>query len=903
MLKPVSLLALDEPSVRLASAVQQRVTSATALDDLVQWRAVMGGANVAETVASIHARRQAPDSPLRLRDDVSARELVMLVVSAGGEQRDAVLQLGRDIRALYEMRRLASYFTIEVLCLLPDVAAPDYGAAYSLLKRLAADEAKTFHEVWLLDAINAHRVKFGPLDKALDVYAEAVAGSLLFEPELSGAIPGIHPRGMHPTFSSFGFAELLFDRAAALQRLESRFAAELLTNVLLRPGETNAPAALHAKQLVIGDPFAKPLARIGVDSGQSLFRRFQPKTMVTETTRSADELIAAVRGELKTHRDSVQMQNLDTLAKQSEQTANELAALVTRTVDETLDRDEYDTATRLVEALIDPLPDLRSESDLAPRNLITEIGDGTAALDARLQFAPNVAASSAARKRARELQTLIQEQQVVAESLNAANAASQLAALEHERDHLIVKLPELLFAEEAENNAARNTARENEANRLKDETLAREQRLRELFAQKPHAEEALREALETRRRWCWRQTLWGVIGVALLYAVPLAFDRVVTWQPLAAAAAYTLWSLLQYAMRIAPPVRAARERLARLIEQIEVTDRSKNAAHNDELQFEYDIAHRRATLNVLRRTREHAKKTLDQLRARAEELETLAASFVPQPIVSGGLTINLVDDEDVDRWYAATDGNRKPHVREFPISRSESLRRDIDELRGAVVAYASTAFESFRAMTLAQAASLPPEAMLAHRLKRFAEYSAPLIELRDEDVQAQQAMQRDTTLWLDPPESSFATQLRRRLGDAHIKPGGGALRAVTVTRVLHYPAYVLGQIDYYRAQCTEADDVPDLIPTELVLTGAMRTAYEQVLLARAFGMMDVESNLAAAQQLAASSTKREELERALEPRLQIMADVERDLEKYRDALPAASMERDVIAGMLKRYRS
>ncbi len=398
MLKPVSILALDAIAAPLANAVQQRVAAHHGLDDLVQARSA--GEDLAQTIQSIHAQRQRPDSPLRVRDDVSSRELILVVLAAAGPARAELIETTRRIREIYETRRHASFFSIEILCLLPEACGSmqreDYAAAYALLKALSAEQAKPFDEVWLLDATNGRRVKFGALDTALETYADAIAGALTHEPEMSGALPGIHPRGMHPTFSSFGYASLVFPREAALQRMEPRFAAELIRGRLLA-GDAPPHAQLAAKQFIAGDGVSLPLSRIGVDAGQSLFRRFQPKTAVTERTRSAEELIAAVRAELQAFRDSTHLRNLETLSRQGEQTKGELAALLTRTVDETLDGDGYDAAIALLGALVDPLPELRADAELAPRNVVTEIRSATAALDARLRFAPNSAASDAAR--------------------------------------------------------------------------------------------------------------------------------------------------------------------------------------------------------------------------------------------------------------------------------------------------------------------------------------------------------------------------------------------------------------------------------------------------------------------------------------------------------------------------
>ncbi|HEX8154251.1 MAG TPA: hypothetical protein VF698_14050, partial [Thermoanaerobaculia bacterium] len=181
MVKPVSLLTLDEPSAVLGAAVQQRVAAACGLEDLVQIRAVAAQSDLAQTLAGIHARRQAPDSVLRTRDDIQARELVLLIASAAS--RATVVETATRIRELYDIRHFADYYSLEVLCLMPDLfasEAADYGAAYSLLKLLsAAGEGKPFDAVWLLDATNEQRVRFGRLDEALATYADAVAGSLL----------------------------------------------------------------------------------------------------------------------------------------------------------------------------------------------------------------------------------------------------------------------------------------------------------------------------------------------------------------------------------------------------------------------------------------------------------------------------------------------------------------------------------------------------------------------------------------------------------------------------------------------------------------------------------------------------------------------------------------------------
>jgi len=217
--------------------------------------------------------------------------------------------------------------------------------------------------------------------------------------------------------------------------------------------------------------------------------------------------------------------------------------------------------------------------------------------------------------------------------------------------------------------------------------------------------------LETRRTWLWQQLFIAIAGVAAIYAIRFVWRAQPGWVMPLALALFAIVTGIRYVTRIVPLVRDARERLARLRSQIETADETKNAAHNAELQFDYDLTHRRTAIRVLRATHDAAKEMLDALRAQREQLGALAASFAPPPIAGGRLSLSVVDDEEVDAWYARTIDDRKPFAREFPIRRSESRRLAIDEIRQRVVAYAASAFASFRKLTLATAASSLADSM------------------------------------------------------------------------------------------------------------------------------------------------------------------------------------------------
>ncbi|HEX7152538.1 MAG TPA: hypothetical protein VF618_13705 [Thermoanaerobaculia bacterium] len=876
MLKPVSILALDDTSAMLGAAVAARIAAACGLEDLVQSRRA-GAAPLADTVDSIHARRQAAGNPLRKRDDIGNREVVLVIVSAS--QHSGVVAVARELRELYDMRRLAEFYTIELLCLLPAVGpSPDYGAAYSLFKLVSAE--KCFDEVWLLDAANDNRFRLGPIAEALDGYAQAVAGSLLFDPELSGAPAAHRPRGMEPAFSSFGYAELVFPRDVALQRLEAALSEELVRATLLKTVEVTSPPKL------VSDEFEVPF---------TLFSRFQPKTFVDEKTRSAEEIIAAVRHELKAHRETIHERTLQTLKTQGDEAVKRFTADLSGAVDASLDRHDYRVAIRQLDALIEPL---------AARNLVTQLHAAAASLDARLQFTPDTAKSDERRKRLRELENLFADQKLVAEVHDSQRSSEQLAQMESEQAQLRRELPDVIFAEEKENNRARNEAIDAETKRLADDTAAREQQLRELFAQLPRAEQTLREMLDDRRTFLWTRLFWTLCGfVGLFHSFGLA---------LVAVGTLGAYSVVQYFRNIAPRVLAAREQLERLREQLQGTDKAKNAAHNAELQFEYDVAHRRTTLSLLGQTRAYAETTLNALRERLRELE--ACTFERPAIRTGIVSTSIIDEADVDAWYERTRADRKLLFLDFPIARSASRHLSMETLRQRISAYVATAFKDFRQLTLAQATSLTSETALAQRLKLFLEASAPLIELTDDDLQAQQTIQRDATLWIDTNETSLLSTLQRRLPGVHARPTPDPLRVHALTRTLHYPAYVLGQFDYYRskydpAQHPESAKLPDLRP----LPPPVRLWYEQVLLGRATGILRVrngklrhattilgDSHLDAAERLAATAELRRGLETALAPRLTIAENVARELQELART-DLSALDREVLAPLLKRY--
>jgi hypothetical protein len=751
-------------------------------------------------IQSMHAQRQRPDSPLRVRDDVGTRELVLVMLAAAGPARTSLLETTRahprrSTRRAASRRSYRSRFSV----LLPEAAGSAAGrlrGAYALLKTLSAESEKPFDEVWLLDATNGKRVRFGATRRSARRLCRAIAGALTYEPEMSGALPGIHPRGMHPTFSSFGYASLVFPRRAGVATRRSAFRRGAGAGRNCSPDDARR-AQLAAKQFVAADEFALPLSRIGVDGRQALFRRFQPKTPVTERTRSArGDHRRRARASCRRSATRRICENLDDAAR-SRATDDPRSRRAARSaIDETLDRDGYDAAIALARGAA------RSAARAAPEGRARAAATWSrrsaphggarrgscfhAEHSVERCRAPKRCASWSRSSRIRRSSPTRWRGGCRGREIGCARSGEGVAARNRCRS--------MIFAERAREQLARTAAREARRRARRRRPSPASRSLRELFGQLPRAEQALREALETRRR--------VAVAAAMVCHCRRGGDgrhRARIGGPTyvgdpARAGIFTVITGIRYATQIAPLVRDAKERLARLRALIETADQAKNAAHNVELQFEYDVMHRRTALRVLRASHDTARELVGAVRARREELELLAASFVPPSLSSAPLSLGVIDDEELDAWYARTIEDRKPFVREFPIRRAESRRLALEMMRERIASHAASAFTDLRKLTLAMAATrLADESKLAHRLKRFADLSAPLIELRDDDLQAQRSMQRDCTLWLDSGDAAWIAQLQRRFPESHVRTAPDALSVHVVTRVLHFPATFSGR--------------------------------------------------------------------------------------------------------------
>jgi hypothetical protein len=1014
MLKPIGILALDAASAAFAAAAEKAVERRTGIRDLVQVRALApsgytadvasipadGAAtlppenDLAAALMSIQERWQAPDSAVRsleARRPSSARsksvELVLIMLSSAGPGREIAIELARQVRRLYLTLLGNHTCTCELLCLLPDLfdapGAGEYASTYSFLKLLshvngsATDGKRLLDYVWLMASGNDSRIKFGKLRENQTFYAEALAGFLTHEAEMSGPAPGtFRPRGVDATFSAFGYAHLVFPRATLMTRLESNLAGDLIERELLANDVNASPAVAQslAKKLVGSDEFTSRANRLDVVSGQSVSREFQPKVDIT----NAEEIITALGRARKAYNDKDLVEKQRLLAEHADQTRTELIEILSRNVDDHADQKNFATSERFLEALIDPFPNVNWSSAARPaRNLMTELATAQEALDKRIDVEPNVTETNAKQKRIEELRALLSDQKLATETIAAAHhreedamedsqvrsidpeeaqkqRADAIAASEKELSDIRASLSAAKFAEDQENSVLRTSGKETMRARLAKETASQEGSLRELFAERPQAVASLREALRLKKAFLDKHIKLRpgaflaiviallILGKAMNFAPANAF---LAWLGsdllrtalivLAMAAIYGAVIWLKYVAEIAATVREAREWNQRLEREIPAARDRIQAAHAEELQFEYDVSLRETKVKVLRRLQQEAKKQLENLRRRMQELEALRREFsiahAAATIQGSDVNIPIVVDAEVDGYYVQTAGERETAVRDFlraGLKRSAARVQPIGAVRQRVESYAAEAFASLRQSTLSQVLTGSPriasDAELTRRLIRFADFGSPLIELGEVDTPAEDAMQRDTTFWIDRDEGPVSGLLRNRFGMAEIKAGGDALNAYVISRALHFPAYVMGQIWYYRAQYMAAPDpqtaaLPDLMPMEYVLTGAVRAAYERLFIADVLGVVQKradgkltmgsqpdpigESYEAAAHRLASADGEllRGEMERAIGPRFAVNDSMVASLRALHDRRDLTALDKQVIDGLVRQF--
>jgi hypothetical protein len=328
---------------------------------------------------------------------------------------------------------------------------------------------------------------------------------------------------------------------------------------------------------------------------------------------------------------------------------------------------------------------------------------------------------------------------------------------------------------------------------------------------------------------------------------------------LVVASIYTAAVLYVFMIGINKQVNVARERIKALELSLKSAAIQLRRAHNDQLRLQYDLYAQGMRVDVRSRLIETARQRVEKL---GETLVSLAESQAAYTVqhseaspASSTMRRPILNAAEIDAYYGkviqSIDREAETFVGEH-LKRSQVWRLPIEEFRSKLETFTQQRFDrltklSIEDVLLREPKLLPaPEANL--HLQELHDAAETLVQLRDMDTDDDIFGLRDVTIWAGTGEAERLLELCRVINPATTRrPSENELTLRALTRCLHFPAYSLGQIEYYRAcylrnSISDYEVLPDLIPDELDVNPEIRRAHEQLLLALATGLVEKKAD-------------------------------------------------------------
>ena len=187
------------------------------------------------------------------------------------------------------------------------------------------------------------------------------------------------------------------------------------------------------------------------------------------------------------------------------------------------------------------------------------------------------------------------------------------------------------------------------------------------------------------------------------------------------------------------------------------------------------------------------------------------------------------------------------------VSRSQSWKISAEEFQNQLMPFARQQFEQLGNLSIGEV--LKQSDFIAAntanlRLNQLYDGANLLLRLQDIDANLNPTSQREITLWLGAKDKeqifAFYSRFSRSLT---VSVAEDEQRLCILTRSLGFPAYFLGQIEYYRdcyertqsEQIEPDENIPDLIPEEIGSGRELKLAYQTVILAIALGLLTQHS--------------------------------------------------------------
>jgi hypothetical protein len=319
------------------------------------------------------------------------------------------------------------------------------------------------------------------------------------------------------------------------------------------------------------------------------------------------------------------------------------------------------------------------------------------------------------------------------------------------------------------------------------------------------------------------------------------------------AVVYFGWVLARFIVKINPPVLKARTEVESLDQAFQAAGARLRQAHNDKLRFEYDLYAHDLRVEIVAHLISAAWQRASELRkvlADLAEARTVFAEQYQKAVPASSPTRrSVVRSDDIDSYYKLSVRDLDFEAREFTrqeVSRSQARRMKSEELREKLRAFALSRFSDLMDLSIQDILLRNSDFVSSNeadlRLRDLNNISAPLIQLREIDSNRDAFSQFDLTIWTSEKGEELLTRFRRYCPGATARTGNDKRTLQALSRHRYFPGYFLGQIEFYRDRYEhdnhkEALLLPDLIPPEFGLTGEVRRAYEQLLLAIALGIV------------------------------------------------------------------
>ncbi|MBG1265761.1 hypothetical protein [Nostoc sp. WHI] len=818
---------------------------------------------------------------------------IYLMLSVSNQfTRGVVFEIVRLIRWLFSKYFIDIPYSLEALLLLPGLFSKatnaDYGAAYALLKELdykmttevaiiGNQKAPPFDNCWLMDN------QIGELRDNLPSYADALAGFLTVEPEGNGLLIGAQKvRGKIPAYSAFGYGELFFSGEITTNRLSAALAADIMIEQFLPKAEFTPEAIrkclLDAKGFVLSEDFSNAFLGLERENGKPVWQDFNPRLEMH--TGQAQEYGMELQRAFR------QFENKELLScKRSLETCcKQLQVTLTTFLDNTINRyaDATPRGLHEVARLLNILTFLHLELQTdaigdQSQNLVTELRVAEAFLDSRLQVTIN---QEITQKLLNQILSLKSRQQQLQNTLAERNSEEELQELQTTQKQLETAIADyrqelnaeieqtrknrfIAIAGAREQAAAAIVVAQNHLTAIENQLETATDQLSELLAE----ENQFRSQYLVIYPILVATALFGLLiltGIfnqsTLLLLLQKFWANLVTYLLWAAAAILTylgiLW--LKYSTNIRGRIQKVQKQIKRLESSIKATIVELRRSYNEQLKLEYDLYAQNLRVEALNYLIKIAKQRAETLRQTLSNLSEIYNDLVAQREQAttnfSEVRLTVLTDADIDAYYQSFLATLPTETfTQERISRSQSWKISAEEFQKQLIPFARRQFDQLSNLSIGEVLKQPD--LIAQntanlRLNQLYNSANLLLRIQDIDANLNPTSQREITLWVGAKDkeqifgiySRFSRTLTALVAEDE-------QRLCVLTRSLGFPAYFLGQIEFYRdcyertqsEQIDEDVNIPDLIPEEIGSGRELKLAYQTLLLAIALGLLSQHS--------------------------------------------------------------